>query len=193
MKNFLKILILPVAVVTMFGFAGTTLAVTSLDVQFVPDPLFDEANFLPLDETSGTAAVTNNSGTEQTILTEAINVLDDDDFGSLLHLTITKEGSGGTLFDNSLSNFFSTAGEVNLGAISNGESATFTYSISFINSANNDYQGKTLGFDVCVGFQGGATHCGTTVVGGENATSGSGGTGNPPSSGTIPGTSGGER
>ena len=186
MKNFLKILILPVAVVTMFGFAGTTLAVTSLDVQFVPDPLFDEANFLPLDETSGVVTVTNNSGTEQTILTEAINIFDDNNFGSLLNLEI----DGGTPFDDSLTDFF-TSGEVSLGTISIGESKIFTYTVSFINSNDNTYQGKTLSFDVCVGFEGGETHCGDTVVGGENDTDGDGGTGNPPPGGTIPGSGGG--
>ena len=186
MKNFLKILILPVAVVTMFGFAGTTLAVTSLDVQFVPDPLFDEANFLPLDETSGVVTVTNNSGTEQTILTEAINIFDDNNFGSLLNLEI----DGGTPFDDSLTDFF-TSGEVSLGTISIGESKIFTYTVSFINSNDNTYQGKTLSFDVCVGFEGGETHCGDTVVGGENDTDGGGGTGNPPPGGTILGSGGG--
>ena len=190
MKNFLTILILPIAVVTMAGsFAPHAYAVTPLVVDFDPDPLFDEANFLPLDETFGTVTVTNDSGTDQTILTEAINVSDDDNFGSLLHLTIV--GSSGTLFDDSLADFFSTAGEAPLGAILNGESKVFTYTVSFINSSDNSYQGKMLGFDICVGFEGGATHCGDTIVGGENDTDGGGGTGNPPSGGTIFGSGGG--
>ena len=190
MKNFLKILILPIAlIIVLGGFAPHAYAVTPLVVDFDPDPLFDEANFLPLDETSGTVTVTNNSGEEQDILTEAINILDNDDFGSLLRLTIV--GSSGTLFDDSLADFFSTAGEVPLGAISDGESKVFTYTVSFINSSDNSYQGKMLGFDICVGFEGGATHCGDTIVGGENDTDGGGGTGNPPSGGTIPGSGGG--
>ncbi|MDO8471142.1 MAG: fibronectin type III domain-containing protein [bacterium] len=186
MKNFLKILILPVAVIAILGFAPRVFAVAPLEVTFDPDPLFEEENFLPLDETSGTATVTNNSGVEQNILTEAINILDDDNFSNLLRLKI----EGGTPFDDSLVDFFA-GGEVSLGIISNGESKTFTYTVSFINSNDNTYQGKTLGFDVCVGFEGGATHCGDTVAGGENDTDGGGGTGNPPSGGTIPGTGGG--
>ena len=187
MKNFLKILILPVVVIAILGFAPRVFAVEApLEVQFDPNPLFDEANFLPLDETSGVVTVTNNSGTTQTILTEAINIFDNDNFSNLLHLKI----EGGTLFDDSLADFFAS-GEISLGAISNGESKIFTYTISFINSSDNSYQGKTLGFDVCVGFEGGATRCGGTVVGGENDTDGDGGTGNPPPGGTIPGSGGG--
>ena len=156
-----------------WSFSNIALADAPLGVQFVPNPLFNKTNFLPLDETSGTATVTNNSGATQTVLTEAINIADNNNLGSLLHLTI-KENSI-TLFDNSLANFLSTAGEVSLGTISNGASKTFTYTVSFINSSDNSYQGKTLGFDVCVGFQGGDTHCGGTVVGGDDGGGSSGG------------------
>ena len=163
-----------VNVTILFGFASNVFA-APLDVVFTPDPLFNKTNFLPLDETSGIVTVANNSGSPQTILTEAINVLDNDDFGGLLRLKIV--GNSIILFDDSLADFFSTAGEVPLGAIPNGESKTFTYTISFIDSDNNDYQGKTLGFDVCVGFSGGTKHCGDTVIGGENNTGGGGGGG----------------
>ena len=165
----------------LLGLAPSAFAQTPLDVQFVPNPLFTKPNFLPLDETSGTATVTNNSGTTQTILTEAINVSDDDNFGSLLRLRIT----GGTLFDNTLANFLTTAGEVSLGTISNGESKTFTYTVSFLDSNDNSYQGKSLGFDVCVGFQGGTTHCGDTVIGDEGGGTTGGGTVHRGSSGST--------
>ncbi len=171
---------MPIFAALAFAFPARA---ANIDVVFAPDPIFTQANFIPLDETSGVATVTNNSGLPQTILTEAINVSDDDNFGSLLHLKIT--GSSGTSFDDSLSEFFSTAGEVSLGEISNGESKAFTYTVSFINSANNDYQGKMLGFDICVGFEGGNTHCGDTVAGGEKDTDGgeNGGGGSNPGTG----------
>ena len=171
MKKFIKKLILPIAVIIMLGgFASVAFAQIPLDVQFVPNPLFVKPNFLPLDETSGVVTVANNSGATQTILTEAINILDNNNFGGLLRLKIV--GSDGTLFDNTLTNFFGTAGEVSLGTLSNGQSKTFTYTILFINSNDNSYQGKTLGFDVCVGFQGGQTSCGDTVIGDEEDTNG---------------------
>jgi hypothetical protein len=156
------------------GFAPRVFADAPLSVQFVPNPLFVNPNFLPLDETSGTATVTNNSGTTQNIGTEAINVFDNDNFGNLLHLKIM-EGSA-TLYDDSLADFFATAGEYSLGAIANGASRTFTYIVSFNDSSDNGYQGKTLGFDVCIGFLGGETHCGDTVIGGEDGDDTGGGT-----------------
>ena len=177
MKKFTKILILAVALITMIGsFAprAFAVAVTPLDVQFVPDPLFVKPNFLPLDETYGTATVSNNSGATQTILTEANHVLDNDHFGNLLKLKIV--GASGTLFDNTLAYFFTTAGEYSLGTIETGETKTFTYTVTFINSNDNSYQGKTLGFDVCIGFQGGnATDCGNTAIGNENGSGSNGG------------------
>src|SRR3989344_1660063 len=167
-------------IITLFGFTSNVFA-APLQVTFVPDPLFNKPNFLPSDETNGEITVTNNSGASQTILTEAINVTDNDNFGSLLHLGIA--GTSGILFDDTLANFLSTAGEVSLGAITNGESKVFTYTISFVDSSDNSYQGKTLGFDVCVGFSGGTKHCGDTVVGDENDTDGGPSTGGGPSNG----------
>ena len=160
----------------LMGFANVAFA-APLEVIFDPDPLFNKPNFLPGDETSGEVTVTNDSGVTKNILTEAINVSDNDNFGSLLHLNI----SGGTPYDDSLADFFSTAGEVPLGLIADGEEKTFTYTISFIDSSDNSYQGKTLGFDICVGFQGETTtHCGDTVAGGDGgggSISGSGSSG----------------
>lgn len=176
MKNFLKIFILVITVLLTFGsFSGAVLAIAPLDVQFIPDPLFNQPNFLPLDEVSGNVTVANNSGTAQNILTEAINISDGNNFGSLLNLKI--EGDSTTYFNNSLADFFSTAGEVPLGVVADGGSRIFTYTISFINSSDNSYQGKTLGFDVCVGFEGGTSHCGDTVIGDEDDTDGEGGNG----------------
>jgi hypothetical protein len=189
MKNFLKISILLIATISIFaGFTTSVYADSPLHVQFTPDPLFNKPNFLPQDETSGLVTVTNNSGTEQNILTEAINILDNDHFGNLLHLKIV--GNNKTFFDDSLTNFFIGAGEVPLGSISSGESKTFTYIISFTDFNNNSYQEKTLGFDVCVGFEGGNSHCGNTIIGDEGGGTRENGNGGV-SGGTIYGSGGG--
>lgn len=179
---------LPIAIIILLaGFVPTAFAVTPLDVGFVPNPLFNKPNFLPGDATSGEVTVTNNSGSTQTLLTEAINIFDDDNFGSLLHLNIS--GSNGVIFDDSLAQFFATAGEVSLGTLANGQSAVFDYTISFIDSDDNSYQGKALGFDVCVGFQGGNIHCGNTTVGDEGGGSG-GGSGGGTGGGLLAGSGG---
>ncbi len=173
MKNFVKISVSTSAILASFGLFTAFANAASLEVTFTPPTLFSEASFMPGDDASGVVTVTNNSGASQTVLTEAINITDGDNFGSMLQLVI-KEGSN-TLFNDSLATFFSTAGEVTLGSISNGESKTFDFDVSFT-GADNAYQEKSLGFDVCVGFQGGTTHCGDTVVGGEDGDVGGGGT-----------------
>ncbi|MFA6314894.1 MAG: fibronectin type III domain-containing protein [Candidatus Paceibacterota bacterium] len=171
-----------ITVIMLGAFVPNAFATSAapLTVTFEPAPLFNKPNFLPMDETAGVVTVTNSGDVSQTILTEAINIIDNDYFGSLLHLTI-KEG-GVILFDNSLATFF-TSGEISLGAISNGATRTFTYTISFTDSSDNSYQGKMLGFDVCVGFEGGNTHCGNTVIGDEGG--GTGGDGNGGGSGVT--------
>jgi hypothetical protein len=147
------------------SFVNTAFAV-NLEVEFNPNPLFTKPNFLPEDETSGKITVINNSGITQDISTEAINVVDDDNFGDLLHLTII--GESGVVYDDSLSDFLTTIGEYSLGEIGNGETKVFTYIVSFNNSDDNSYQGKSLGFDICVGFKGESLNCGDTIIGGEN-------------------------
>jgi len=165
MKNFTKILILPTLFLILFSIFASKALAAPLEVIFDPPTLFNETSFMPGDGAVGEVTVTNNTGSTQTILTEAINISDNNNFGSSLHLLI-KEGSS-ALFDNSLATFFSTAGEVSLGSIGNGETKSFDYTISFTGS-DNAFQNKSLGFDVCVGFEGGNTHCGDTVIGGDD-------------------------
>ena len=193
MKKIIQKLILSgFTAMMLFGFASSVFAVDPLNVIFTPDPLFTKPNFLPNDDAEGIVVVTNNSLESQTIITEAINAFDNDNLGSQLNITI--EDISGVLYNDQLSDFLSTTGEVSLGTIASGATRTFTYTVAFTNTNDNDYQEKTLGFDVCVGFLGGNTHCGDTVAGGEIDTDGEGGgggTGNLPPGGTNPGSGGG--
>ena len=75
-SNGVKILIIGVALIGAGIFAvPETLAQPpdNLVVQFEPNPLFTGTNFLPGQNTTGTARVTNNSGQPQRIATEAIS------------------------------------------------------------------------------------------------------------------------
>lgn len=95
--------------------------------------------------------VTNNAAESKNIITEAINTSNPDGLGNILNLVVKKDAE--ELYNNSLANFFS-AGEVPLSSISgNGGSAQYDFIISFQNTGNN-YQGKIIGFDILIGFQG---------------------------------------
>lgn len=122
-----------------------------LVVQFEETPLFNEANFLPDDAVSRWVKVTNNSGQEQRIATEAINKNDPDNFASQLNLTI-KEGDT-VIFDDTLKEFFGQ-GETYLSSLANGATTQYDFTIIFNSGSGNDYQGKVLGFDILVGFEG---------------------------------------
>ena len=146
-----------------------------LDVTFIPDPLFSEDNFLPGDGASGQVLVLNNTDTEQTILTEAVNILDVDGLGDVLTLEITRVGTG-LIYgagDGSFADFL-TGGELVLGTLAPGDTADFTFDVAFRESAGNEYQLAELGFDICVGFQGDnqGSYCGDTAIGGEQGTDG---------------------
>jgi len=171
--------ILPLAIITiLIGFTNVAFAQSPLSVTFTPNPLFEQGNFLPVDEATGTVEVDNLGSEPQTVIAEAVNVLDPDNLSSQFHLLITKASGGTALFDGSF-NTFLTGGERVLSVLSGPGSETYTFIVTFnnIDDDNSDvdsYQGKTLGFDVCVGFQGGDSHCGDTVIGGEDGDGGGG-------------------
>ena len=150
---------------------GTQIAYAQLDVVFEnePDPLFSEANFLPGNEVIRTVEVSNNYTEAKDVLVEAINASDDDNLGDKLRLVITEGGI--SRYDNTLGTFLS-AGEVPMSELSGNSSTTYLFSITFENDAGNDLQETALGFDLCVGFEGGTMHCGDTVIGDEEDTDG---------------------
>jgi len=173
------------AIVFAFGGAGIVFAEETprLVVDFNPKPLFKKVDFLPGDGASGTVTVYNNSDSSQNIITESINGNDNDGLGNALYLTI-KEGEG-TYYDNTLHHFLTSAGEVVLSTIPSGGSAVYDFEVIFAGD-ETEYQGATLGFDICVGFEGEeeGMACGDTEISGEGDTDGGD---NDDGGGTIPG------
>ena len=160
-----KILLSLIIRFAMFAFVVPARAASALlDVVFAPNPIFTQANFLPADTATGTARVYNLSAETQTVIAEAVHVLDPDNLSSQLHLLITKASGGADIYNGSFKTFL-TGGEMALSALPAGSDETYTFDVSFNNINDNSYQGKTLGFNLCVGFQGGQTHCGDTVAG----------------------------
>ncbi len=113
--------------------------------------IFSETNFLPGQDVTRLIRVTNNSEQTQRIAVESINENDLNNFASQLNLTI-KEGAT-IIFDNTLSQFFSQ-GETYLSSLAGGNQTQYDFTIAFNSGAGNDYQEKTLGFDILVGFEG---------------------------------------
>lgn len=123
----------------------------NLVVQFEQTPLFNEANFLPGTGVTRFVKVTNNSGSSQRIATEAINKSDPDNLAEKLNLVI-KEGAT-VIFNDTLKKFFDQ-GETYLSSLANNANTQYDFTVSFNSGADDFYQGKTLGFDIVVGFEG---------------------------------------
>ncbi len=123
-----------------------------LNVQFEQTPLFDEANFLPGYNITRWVKVTNNSSTSQKIAAETIKERDPDNLASQMNIII-KEGAT-TLYNDTLASFFA-AGEVFLSNLAGNSAQTqYDFIVTFDSATDNPYQGKSLGFDLLVGFQG---------------------------------------
>ena len=123
-----------------------------LIVNFIPDPLFSEGNFLPGDAVSGTAEACNNSGVSQQIITEAIEIDDPDNLAEVFDLEI--KDAGNTYFDDTLAKFFDTR-ELKLSILADNACTTYEFSITFQPETGDDYQAKELkNFDIIIGFSG---------------------------------------
>ncbi|MFH1990586.1 MAG: fibronectin type III domain-containing protein [Patescibacteria group bacterium] len=122
-----------------------------LTVEFEKTPLFSEANFLPGGGVTRWVKVTNNSNESQRIAVQAINVNDLNHLGAVLNLEIKENGT--TLYSKPLSTFFN-AGEEFLSNLANNSITTYDFSVSFYSGTQNTFQGKSLGFDILIGFQG---------------------------------------
>lgn len=136
---------------------------SGLTVVFENDPLFNEANFLPGDNVSRWVQAANSSGETKSMAAEAIYVSDPDGLADVLNLEI-KEGQQ-VLYDGTLAGFFD-AGEVYLSELADGGQTQYDFTVSFAPGAENEYQGKSLGFDILVGFQGEIAVSGGTPPGG---------------------------
>lgn len=131
------------------------LAVENLVVEFSCGsstcPIFGVVNFMPGGTATGWAKVTNNSGAAKKIAIEAIHKTDVDNLASKINLLI-KEGDN-VRYEKTLADFFS-GGEVYLSDLANGVQTQYDLTATFNSDAGDSFQGKSLGFDIIIGFQG---------------------------------------
>ncbi|MBU4353628.1 hypothetical protein KKA18_02995, partial [Patescibacteria group bacterium] len=134
---------------------------TGTEWKLLTGSLFNEANFLPGEAVTRSVKVTNDSNLPQLIAIQALNVSNPiinigspARLGDVLILEIKENGV--RRYKNDLSRFFS-AGEITLSdskLAGKGAQAQYDFIVTFYAGANNPFQGKSLGFDILVGFQG---------------------------------------
>jgi len=153
----------------VLGVSETLAQNDNLVVEFEPDPLFQNTNFLPGQNVVGTARVVNNSGQPQRITTEAINYpgfpnpnnVPTSDLSRALSIIIREKG-GNDLYgglsptgEKTLFNFYQN-GETYLSDISSGAGGIkeYEFKINFPSEKENEWQNATTTFDILIGFQG---------------------------------------
>ncbi len=147
MKKIIKFISFIAIFIASLSFVQITQAQISdgLVVNFVPNPLFGESNFLPGQASVANINIQNNSVSSRSVAIKAINKNDADNFGEQLHLKI--QDSNQIYFDDSLANFFDQ-NLVNLAKLQAGDSTNYNLTVDFNSETGNDYQDKTLGFDI---------------------------------------------
>ena len=195
MNKFSKtILIISVAFlgIGLFCTPSTQAVGNPLTVEFEQDPLFSNTDIKPGDSITRWAKVTNNYEETKPVAAEAINYpnpVPSDDLSRALDIIIKKGTS--ELYNNSLYNFYLN-GETYLSDIGSGETTQYDFTISFPIEKGNEWQGKTTGFDILIGFQGDGGDDGNgddgngDDDGGNGGNGGNGGTTGGGGGGTLP-------
>lgn len=123
-------------------------------IEFEFKPLFSEVNFLPGNTVTRYIKVTNNTSTPKLIGVKLNSFVDNDNLASQLNVVITQNaitlytGTLGSLYDNEVTT---------LSEIASGVQTQYNFAVTFNNSANNNYQNGSVGFDIQVGVLGEGT------------------------------------
>jgi hypothetical protein len=159
-KNYPKSLIIVIGLFAAGVFFGAAFSARAdelpkIVVSFEQNPLFKDANLLPGSEVTRVISVTNNSETAQKIIIEAINFTQPipvTDLARILSIEIKKNNIA--LYGPRGLNYFYTDGEIYLSDLDSGQTAQYTVTVSFDINASDEWQERTTGFDILVGFQG---------------------------------------
>ena len=123
--------------------------VGNLSVEFENSPLFSESNFLPGSAVTRFVKVTNNTDSVQNVFTKTTDEINYDNFGDVLELVVKRDSD--ILWSGTLTDFFITD-KTPLSLIAAQQTIQYDYTISMASGADNNSQGKTLGFNLVIGF-----------------------------------------
>lgn len=149
-KNTIKYLTISSAIfLGMFLTLQPSFAQSSM-VSFQSNPLFADLNIIPGDKTTKWVSVNNTSGENLNAKVVVDYYEDNDSLASQMNILIN---SGADIFyEDSLANFFSD-GEANLSSVLADSSKVYDFTISFLDEAGNDYQGKSMNFDISISLE----------------------------------------
>jgi Ca2+-binding RTX toxin-like protein len=174
-KTFFRIILLMVLVsslvyfnggLNLFNFSRTAYAVGDLTVDWgsagVGDvgPVFTVANMAPGESQSHQVTVTNGSTSTRPVGIRAIKNTETGNLSTVLDVVIRRDGTdvyGGSSGTGAktMANFFSESvlpNFIELSTLTPSETETYTILITFQSSAGNQFQGKTISFNLAIGI-----------------------------------------
>jgi Ca2+-binding RTX toxin-like protein len=121
----------------------------------VPDgqPIFMVTNMMPGQTEQRSVSVINKASTARTIAVRGVKTAETDNLSTVLDFVISEGAID--LYTGTLSQFFSeSAGPdgIPLSTLGPSLSTTYTFRITFDESANNEFQGKSVVFDLIIGI-----------------------------------------
>jgi len=148
------------------GLTAAQVIVTDGDLEatFSSTPLFNATTnpaFAPSSTQGGTITVTNNGLEVEPVWLSAVAT---SSTGLADAVELKVDTTGQILYSSSFAEFFATS-SVYLADLLPGESSTYTLTANFASSSGNVYQGTTMGFDLRIGFAGGAGVTGVSGAG----------------------------
>lgn len=121
-------------------------------------PMFTVANMAPGQSEQKTITVVNGAATSRPVGIRGVKTDETGSIGDVMEIIISKSGTdlyGGTTGTKTLTQFFTDSllpDGIGLGQLNPGATAIYTVKVDFQQSANNDYQDKTLTFNLIIGL-----------------------------------------
>jgi len=140
---------------------STARAVGDLNVDWgVPDgqPIFEVPNFLPGDSETETVQIINGASTIRSVGVRGEWVSELKDLADVLDFRISEGGTdlyGGTTGIKTLTNFFAESSGpdgIELFSVGPGETRTIDFTVSFPESAGDEFQNARIVFDIIIGI-----------------------------------------
>lgn len=148
---------------SLFNFSRTAYAVGDITVDWGVGsgdvgPVFSASNMAPGSSQTKTVKVTNGSPEVRPVSIRGVKNTETGNLAQVMTIVISKDGSdiyGGTTGQKTLADFFAATTLPNSLSLSNlnpSESEDYTMTITFLHTAGNEYQNKTLTFNLVVGI-----------------------------------------
>src|SRR3989344_3821814 len=169
-KRILKILLIILSLATIYSFVApkflensTAFAVGDLTVDWGigtgdVGPIFNVTNMAPGDMVSHSVDVTNNASSPRDVAVRGLKTSETGGLSTVLDIVISENGTdlyGGTTGSKTLAQFFTDSSGIDgipLSTLAQSAFTTYTFKVTFQDSASNDFQATNVVFDLKIGI-----------------------------------------